>query len=334
MVEFAISFPLLLVLAISIVDYGYYLEHVNNIASVVRDGARYASENVTTSPVPWSSACPNPTWLTTGSGGWSCAGLATTVAAGSGGQSITSSAFVAGTATIAVASTNGFSSEGDFNVTTTIGTGGGTGTGTAIIACTGTGSGTFTGCATDSYTGTSPTLVSGNEMEGTSDFTEGVIQEEAESLTVPEGGLPLDNVDCCWSGSSGGAGCPTGGSGSGTTPVLGGSLQIPTSWPAGVSAPNGSAPVSCMTVSYWTSSDGSDSTSSLSLCGWWSSDASTDAGAWEATRGCSAAAGQVVQVTVAYNWSQSNPGPVFSVLNSLFGIHVVASATYSFVVTT
>jgi hypothetical protein len=42
----------------------------------------------------------------------------------------------------------------------------------------------------------------------------------------------------------------------------------------------------------------------------------------------------VVQVTVAYNWSQSNPGPVFSVLNSLFGIHVVASATYSFVVTT
>jgi Flp pilus assembly protein TadG len=332
MVEFAITFPLLLLLAISITDYGYYLEHVDNIATVVRDGARYASLNVTTSPLPWNSACPDPTWL---GAGWSCAGLSTTVGNNSSGVSLTSSAFAAGTGTIYVASTTGFSTEGDFFVTTTTNTS--SGTGTAVIACTGTGSQTFTGCGTDSYTGSSPTLVLGNELEGTSDFTEGVIQEEAESLTVPEGGLPLDNIDCCWSqASSSSSGCPTGtgGSGLGTTPVLGGKVVIPTSWPGGVSAPTGTVPASCMTISYWNSSDGSDSTSSLSICGWWSSDASSDAGAWEATSGCSAAAGEVVQVTVAYAWSQTSPGPIFSVLNSTFGINVNVFATYSFVVMT
>jgi hypothetical protein len=328
MVEFALSFPLLLLLAISIADYGYYLEHVNNIATVVRDGARYAGYYANRDPVPLNSACPDPTWLTTGNGGWSCAGLSTTVASGSSAESITSSAFVAGTATIDVASTTGFSTGEDFYVTTTTSTS--TGTGTAVIACTGTGSGTFTGCGTDSYTGTSPTLVSGNELEGTSDFTEGVIQEEAESLTVPEGGLPLDNIDCCWAGSSGGSGCPTGGSGSGTTPVLGGTPQIPTSWPTGVSAPTGTSPVSCMTISYWNSSNGSDS--NLSLCEWWSSDANSDAGLAEPISSC-VFDGEVVQVTVAYDWSQASPGPVFSVLNSVFGIKVVASATYSFAVT-
>jgi len=58
--EFAVTFPFLLVLAVSIADYGYYLEHVNNITTVVRDATRYASENTTA--VSWSPACPNPTW--------------------------------------------------------------------------------------------------------------------------------------------------------------------------------------------------------------------------------------------------------------------------------
>jgi len=171
MVEFAISFPLLLVLAISIVDYGYYLEHVNNIASVVRDGARYASENVTTSPCP--GAAPVRTHL-------AHHGERRVELRGSrhhGGRRlgwpVHNQQRIRGRyGDHRVASTNGFSSEGDFNVTTTIGTGGGTGTGTAIIACTGTGSGTFTGCATDSYTGTAH-AGERNEMEGTSDFTEG-----------------------------------------------------------------------------------------------------------------------------------------------------------------
>ena len=63
MVEFALVFPFLLVIAISLADYGYYLEHVNNITTVVRDGTRYASENTTnTTPLPWSAACPAPSW--------------------------------------------------------------------------------------------------------------------------------------------------------------------------------------------------------------------------------------------------------------------------------
>jgi hypothetical protein len=42
--------------------------------------------------------------------------------------------------------------------------------------------------------------------------------------------------------------------------------------------------------------------------------------------------GDLVQITVAYRWSQEAPGPAFAVLNSVFGINVQASATYSFVV--
>jgi hypothetical protein len=318
LVELALTFPLLILLAVSVADYGYYLEHVENIATVVRDGARYASENTTTSPLPWSSACPAPTWITSGSGGWTCAGLATTVGPSSGGVSVTGTAFQNSTATISVASTSGFATEGAFKVTTT------TTTGQAIIACSGTSGSTFTGCQTDSGTGN---LVTGNELEGSSDFIEGVIQQEAESLTVPEGGLPLDNIDCCWSGSSGSGGCP---GGSGTTPALGATAEIPTSWPTGVSAPG--TPVSCMTISYWNSSDGSYSTSSLSLCGWWSADASGDSGGFQSSSACAAAEGEMVQVTVAYAWSQSSPGPIFSVLNSTFGINVNVAATYSFVV--
>ena len=58
MIEFALVFPLLLVLAVSVFDYGYYLEHVNNITTVVRDGARYASQNSTNTGSPWNPACP------------------------------------------------------------------------------------------------------------------------------------------------------------------------------------------------------------------------------------------------------------------------------------
>jgi hypothetical protein len=88
-----------------------------------------------------------------------------------------------------------------------------------------------------------------------------------------------------------------------------------------------------VTISYWTSSDGSYSAQSLSLCGWWSADASGDTGKFESVNECSATIGKLVQVTVAYAWSQNSPGPAFAVLNSVFGIQVDASATASFVVT-
>ena len=110
MVEFALTFPVLLLLAISVFDYGYYLEHVDNIATVVRDGARYASENNSLGSV-WNNLCS--------------------------AQSYTQAT-------------------GEYNCPLT----------------------------------TSP-----------SNTIESVIQYEAESLTVPEGGLPLDNVDCVWSGN-------------------------------------------------------------------------------------------------------------------------------------
>lgn len=324
LVELALTLPLLLLLAVSIFDYGYYLEHVNNIATVVRDGARYASENTVSSPLPWSSACAAPTWSST-SNGWTCAGLGTTIASGSGGVDVTGSAFQDGTATIAVGSVAGFGT--DFTVTTT------TTSGEAIIACNGTSTSSgaeFIGCGTDVGMGQ---LIAGNSLIGSSDFTEGVIQSEAESLTVPEGGLPLDNIDCCWSGSSGGSGCPTG---SGTIPVLGGTVVTPSeySWPTGVTAAD--SPVSCMTISYWNSSDGSFSTSSLSLCGWFSADAAdaaaTDAQGWQPTDGCVAAPGELVQVTVAYAWSKSSPGPLFTVMNSVLGMNVNVVSTYSLVV--
>ena len=318
MIEFALTLPVLLLLAISIFDYGYYLEHVNNIATVVRDGARYASLFWTTTPNPWDSACPAPT-ATGASGGWSCAGLQTTVSSGSAGQIITQASY-----SIDVASITGFTTYPDgFTVaTTTSGTGGGP----ALINCSGTTTTgpAFTGCTATSGAGT---LVAGASLLGDSNFVEGVIQQEAEGLTVPEGGLPLDNIDCCWSSSSGGSGCP---SGSGTTPSLGAAVVIPTAWPSGVTATG--SPVSCMAITYWKSSDLSYSTSSLSLCGWWSADASGDAGQFQPNSGCTPAPGEMVQVTVAYAWSQASPGPAFTVLNSVFGINVVTSATYSLVV--
>jgi Flp pilus assembly protein TadG len=319
MLEFALIFPMLLLLAMSVFDYGYYLEHVDNIATVVRDGARYASENTTASP--WNSGCPNPS--DAGSGSWNCAGLTATVTGTSVGQSVS-------TSPIYVTSTAGFTEfTGGFTVATT------STTGPAVINCsaaTNSPSPEFTGCAATSGSGNFGSA----PLIGESDYTEGVMQLEAEALTVPEGGLPLDNIDCCWSGQSGGTGC---GSGSGTTPPTPGSgvaVNIPTGWPvSGISAV---APVSCMTISYWSSSDGSYSTSSLSLCGWYSADA-VEAGSSNgfqsvgASGTCAAATGELVEVTVAYAWSQAAPGPAFTVLNSVFGIKVNAWATYGFVVT-
>ena len=321
MVEFVLIFPMLLLLVFSVFDYGYYLEHVDNIATVVRDGARYASENTTASP--WNSSCPNPVEL--GSGGWSCAGLAATVAPTSVGQSVNSSP-------IYVNSTAGFTGfTGGFTVTTTTTSP----AGLAIINCGSTSSSpvAFTGCVATSGSGSLSTA----PLIGESDFTEGVIQDEAEGLTVPEGGLPIDNIDCCWSGQSGGTGCP---SGSGTTPPLPGTastVAIPTSFPVSLGL-GSQIPVSCMTISYFSSGDESYSTPSLSLCGWYSPDAA-DAGSSNGFQSvgnggtCAAATGEMVQVTVSYAWSQASPGPEFTVLNSVFGIQVNASATYAFVVT-
>ncbi len=324
MIEFALTFPVLLLLAMSVFDYGYYLEHVDNIATVVRDGARYASENTTVSP--WNAGCPNPTPL--GSGGFSCAGLAASVTSAEVGQPIP-----VAVSPIPVTSTTGFTEFlYGFTVTTTDSAGGLV----AINCVSAVNSPTpeFTSCQLQ---GTSSTVYFSNApLIGESAFTEGVMQQEAEALTVPEGGLPLDNIDCCWSGQSGGTGCP---SGSGTTPPSPGSaaaVKIPTAWPAtGISS---QLPLSCMTISYWSSSDGSYSTPSLSLCGWYSADA-VDAGSANGFQSvgnsdtCTAATGQLVQVTVAYAWSQASPGPAFTVLNSVFGIRVVAWATYGFVVT-
>jgi Flp pilus assembly protein TadG len=324
MMEFALIFPLLLLLALSCLDYGYYLEHVDSVQGVVRDGARYASENTTASP--WNSSCPDPTPLSTG--GWSCAGLVTQVASGENGS--------VDLATIDVTSIAGFTGFTDgFDVTTTASL---NGTNTlVVISCDGTESSpvvAFTGCSTTSSA--SATLQPGYPMNGESDFTEGVIQQESEALTVPEGGLPIDNIDCCWSGSSGGTGCP---SGSGITPVWGAGVGVPSSgttlgWP--VTGISSQAPFSCMTISYWSNSGDGYYTPPLSLCAWWSADASSETGTLENNGTCgegeTGLSGDLVQITVAYRWSQEAPGPAFAVLNSVFGINVQASATYSFVV--
>ena len=242
MMEFAVTSPFLLVLAVSIADYGYYLEHVNNITTVVRDATRYASENTTA--VSWSPACPNPTW--------------------SG--------------------------------------------------------------STGAYSCPVTTAASGN--------VEGLIQYEAESLTVPEGGLALDNIDCNWSGGN----PPAAGDPSWT-----GTPSIPTSFPAGSGATG--TPSSCISVVYYTSTGGTYSSSSLSassdVFGWYSANANSDAGCFLPVPDTTCPAvssesypgmGTVVEITVMYAWSSTNPGPVFDVLNSAFGLKVDITAQYSLVV--
>ena len=229
MVEMALIFPLLLLLTVSVFDYGYYLEHVNNITTIVRDGARYASIN--TSTQPWTSSCPSP--AVQAGGGYNC-----------------------------------------------------------------------------------PQNVSTDP----SNTVETVVQEEAESLTVPEGGLPLNNVDCCWQTSSGGTGCPTG---DGTTPG-----SKPTS--ATPVLPTGDA--SCMSVVYYTSSNDSYASSTLSYCGYWSADSN----AFEAISGQSAtlcsAPGQLVQVTILYDFTAVAPGPTFDLMGAALGLHAQITAQYALVV--
>ncbi|MGD0833880.1 MAG: TadE family protein [Candidatus Dormibacteria bacterium] len=219
MVELAIVFPVLLLLAISVFDYGYYLEHVNNITTVVRDGARYASENNSLGSV-WNNLCSAPSYT---------------------------------------------QATGEYNCPLT----------------------------------TSP-----------SNTIESVIQYEAESLTVPEGGLPLDNVDCVWSGNH---------------PSL-------TASAASLGSSN-----SCMTVAYYTSGSDGLYTSPV-LYGWWS-DTSNCFELWNAgsgTAGCTTtgypAVGTLVQVTVIYNFTKTAPGPAFDVMNAAFGLNAQITAQYTLVV--
>ena len=153
-----------------------------------------------------------------------------------------------------------------------------------------------------------------------------LLQDEAEALTVPEGGLALDNIDCSWSGGTPPA---TGDPAWGATPA------IPGAFPSGSGTPS-----SCISVVYYKSSDLSYSTASLSAAGdvvaWWSSNASSDEGCLETSSGCGSptliTAGDLVQVTVMYDWSQTSPGPVFTALNSIFGLRVNITAQYALVV--
>jgi Flp pilus assembly protein TadG len=55
MIEFALCFPLLLTMGIGVVDFGSYLQTQNNLLTIARDGARYASLNVTAAA--FTNAC-------------------------------------------------------------------------------------------------------------------------------------------------------------------------------------------------------------------------------------------------------------------------------------
>ena len=55
MIEFALCFPLLLTMGIGVVDFGSYLQTQNNLLTIARDGARYASLNVTATA--FTNAC-------------------------------------------------------------------------------------------------------------------------------------------------------------------------------------------------------------------------------------------------------------------------------------
>jgi hypothetical protein len=202
MVEMAIIFPFLLLLVISVMDYGHYLETTNDIATVVRDGARYASLNP--SSLGTAANCGN---------GW------------------------------------------------------------------GASSGTTTPCPSDSI--------------------QGVIQAEAEALTVPAGGLNVANTNCTW--------------GSSTTPP---SLSSPPSSP---DPPQGT---SCMTIAYFTSD----------LTG------TTDCAYYMASSGqlsstsCNGATNEYVQVTVAFTTPYAD-NPITTVFNSVFHLLDITSyQTYTMMV--
>jgi hypothetical protein len=317
MMEFAVVFPFLLVIAVSIADYGYYLEHINNITTVARDGTRYASENnsLTNGNLPWSAACPAPT--ADSSGTYSCPGASdstTTTAAYSSGTAYTS---------LSVASLPVGLSAGD-----NLFIGGASGPEVTLSAAA------IAGASSVSITSWTPTssYSSGTTVlwQPASANVETLIQDEAESLTVPDGGLALDNIDCCWSNSSTGSGCP---SGSTLTPGYGLTPSIPNSFPTGSNASG--SPSSCVSIVYYASSGGTYAPGSYSTVGWWSSNATSDTGCFDTSSGCTTTypvVGDLVQVTVMYDWSGTNPGPVFDVLNSTFKLQADITTQYALVV--
>ncbi len=304
MVEMALVFPLLLLLAFSLADYGYYIEHVNNLDTIVRDGTRYASLHTTSQA--WTNACASPTWDST-SGAWTCAGVTTTV--GTGFSQSDPATYFATDATLPVSSATEllpyFTPSENVAVITSSTT-------SLLLTCSYEDSTDLT-C---SYQGGSGTVQAGETVAGTSDSVEAVIQQEAESLTVPEGGLAVDNVDCCWSTSP----CST----------------TPKSQPgsaASASIPSGD--ISCMTVAYY----GGDSSygSSLALKGWYSASAGCYLPAGDTTCPATESYPQVgdndlVQITVLYDYSQQSPGPIFRIMNSAFGLQANVVAQYSMAV--
>ncbi len=189
MVEFAIAFPFLIVLAVSIVDYGHYLETANNLATVVRDGTRYASENTTGTTAPLERGLPGtelervqrdvdvPEDLVR----HHHHGLDTT--AGGPYTQLKVSGF-------SVALASGAS----------LFIGGPTGPAVTLSAAAAAGATTLSIVSwppTSNYPSNTPV-----DWLPPSNTVEGVIQAEAESLTVPEGGLTLASTDCTWSGSA------------------------------------------------------------------------------------------------------------------------------------
>lgn len=307
--EFAIIFPFLLVLAVSIADYGYYLEHVNNVTTVVRDGTRYASLNDSSAPSIWTDACPDPSWNGSTSE-YSCPTTVYSI------PTVSGDSFTSGTSytSISVASVPTPLPVGaDLRV--------GGSTGPEVILTAGAGASTSPVSLsispwTPDQSYSNPTLY----WYPASNNVEAVVQQEAESLTVPEGGLAMDNIDCGW--------------GAGWTPSYGGTPTLPTSFPASSGDPG--TPTSCMTITYFSSSDGSYSTSSLSaasdLVGWWSADSDcfkSSAGSCTTTY---PASGDVVQISLIYAWASTNPGPVFTVLNSTFGLQANIVGQYALVI--
>ncbi len=315
MVELALVFPLLITLAISIFDYGYYIEHVNNVATVVRDGARYASMSAPQpSSEPWSSYCADPSWDSS-TGAYSCpsASYAVTVSGtfsptecpGAGPPPCTVVP-LSGAVPIAFPSGSSLIIQGSSGTELTLSAAAAVGATTLDIVA-----------YTASSTWTDPTLV----WSPPSTNIEALLQQEAESLTVPEGGLPLDNVDCYWISAT-----------SAGTPSYDGTPYLPSAFPSGSGLTG--QPVSCISVAYYQSSDGSDSPASLSggLVGWWSADNGCFTAAGGSCTSTLPVAGDVVQVTVMYDWSAVSPGPAFTVLNSLFGLRVVITSQYAMVI--
>jgi Flp pilus assembly protein TadG len=187
MIEFAICFAFLLILAVSIVDYGHYLETTNNLATVVRDGTRYASLQ------PGSTAC---------------------------------------------------------------------------------GTATPTDCSTDTI--------------------QGVLQAEADSLTVPEGGLSLTNTNCTWS-----------------------SLYTPPALSASPAAPD--APTSsCMTIAYFAN----DNVGTTACAYYYVPNAALNSGST-----CTATNAAYVQVNLAVA-SSDDDNPLTLTMNATFGLKLIITRTF------